>query len=59
MAEGTVLSASSIYKKMLEDERQKWINEAKPKGKLKKGSLVHTAFSDYLIGEQIGSGGRG
>ena len=49
MAEGTVLSASSIYKKMLEDERQKWINEAKPKGKLKKGSLVHTAFSDYLI----------
>ena len=59
MAEGTVLSASSIYKKMLEDERQKWINEAKPKGKLKKGSLVHTAFSDYLIGEQIGSGGNG
>lgn len=59
MSDGTLLSASSIYKKMLEDEREKWINEAKPKGKLKKGILVHTAFSDYLIGEQIGSGGNG
>ena len=59
MFERGVLSATSLFEERLEQERQKWINEAKPKGKLKKGCLVHTAFSNYLIEEQIGSGGNG